>query len=313
MNGTATRALTAAAILGFSGLCSPASAQRIAGQVVFGTGFEAPTLKLGPLAGQDGWTVNPPLTVPESGVVQEKIVSEGSAAALFSAGPLGCVLAEWTRAISLKPGAASIVDVDWDLNLQPSARPAGGWGMWVYADDGVPVAGMYTLASSGDNIFYSTGDPAGVMADTRIERGVWTHFQIHMDYMARTVSFLVNGMPIEQNGLDAVAAPNLKVGSTLTGIGVRAARPGTDAVALDMVSVTTLSLGCYANCDQSVTPPVLNVNDFVCFQTSFAMATGLDPQAQITSYANCDGSSIEPVLNVDDFICFLNRFAKGCM
>src|SRR5262249_46161837 len=28
--------------------------------------------------------------------------------------------------------------------------------------------------------------------------------------------------------------------------------------------------GCYANCDGSTTVPVLNVNDFVCFQTRFA-------------------------------------------
>ena len=29
-------------------------------------------------------------------------------------------------------------------------------------------------------------------------------------------------------------------------------------------------------------------------------------------YSNCDGSTSPPVLNVNDFICFLNRFAAGC-
>ena len=60
---------------------------------------------------------------------------------------------------------------------------------------------------------------------------------------------------------------------------------------------------CYANCDNSSTPPILNVNDFVCFQQKFAAG---DP------YANCDGSTIQPVLNVNDFVCFLSRFAGGC-
>jgi hypothetical protein len=60
---------------------------------------------------------------------------------------------------------------------------------------------------------------------------------------------------------------------------------------------------CYANCDLSSTPPILNVSDFVCFQNRFAQG---DP------YANCDGSTVEPVLNISDFICFLNRFAAGC-
>jgi hypothetical protein len=60
---------------------------------------------------------------------------------------------------------------------------------------------------------------------------------------------------------------------------------------------------CYANCDNSSAPPVLNVNDFGCFINRFA--TG-DP------YANCDGSTTPPTLSVQDFACFLNAFAAGC-
>jgi hypothetical protein len=60
---------------------------------------------------------------------------------------------------------------------------------------------------------------------------------------------------------------------------------------------------CYANCDGSTTPPILNVLDFVCFQTAFA---------QGSSTANCDGSTSPPVLNVLDFVCFQTRYAQGC-
>jgi hypothetical protein len=60
---------------------------------------------------------------------------------------------------------------------------------------------------------------------------------------------------------------------------------------------------CYANCDGSTAAPILNVNDFICFQAKFAAG---DP------YANCDGSTLSPVLNVNDFICFQQRFAAGC-
>jgi hypothetical protein len=60
---------------------------------------------------------------------------------------------------------------------------------------------------------------------------------------------------------------------------------------------------CYANCDGSTTAPVLNVSDFICFQTKYAAN---DP------YANCDGSTIVPVLNVSDFICFQSQYAAGC-
>jgi hypothetical protein len=60
---------------------------------------------------------------------------------------------------------------------------------------------------------------------------------------------------------------------------------------------------CYANCDGSTTPPVLNVNDFTCFLNLYAAGD---------SRANCDGSTTAPVLNVNDFTCFLNRYAAGC-
>jgi hypothetical protein len=64
-----------------------------------------------------------------------------------------------------------------------------------------------------------------------------------------------------------------------------------------------LGVSCYANCDGSTTVPVLNVNDFVCFQAEFAAG---DPRA------NCDGSTAPPVLNVSDFVCFQGAFAAGC-
>jgi hypothetical protein len=60
---------------------------------------------------------------------------------------------------------------------------------------------------------------------------------------------------------------------------------------------------CYANCDGSTVPPILNVGDFTCFLAKFAAG---DPAA------NCDGSTAAPVLNVADFACFLTRVAEGC-
>ena len=34
--------------------------------------------------------------------------------------------------------------------------------------------------------------------------------------------------------------------------------------------------------------------------------------ASVYCYANCDNSTTPPVLNVQDFACFLNLFAAGC-
>ncbi len=54
---------------------------------------------------------------------------------------------------------------------------------------------------------------------------------------------------------------------------------------------------CYPDCDGSGT---LDIDDFICFQTFFAIG---DP------YADCDASGS---LDIDDFICFQTFFAIGC-
>ncbi len=54
---------------------------------------------------------------------------------------------------------------------------------------------------------------------------------------------------------------------------------------------------CYADCDGS---GLLDIGDFICFQTFFAIG---DP------YADCDSDT---VLTIDDFICFQTLHAVGC-
>ncbi len=54
---------------------------------------------------------------------------------------------------------------------------------------------------------------------------------------------------------------------------------------------------CYADCDGDAS---LSIDDFICFQTFFALG---DP------YSDCDEDG---VLSIDDFICFQTFFAIGC-
>jgi hypothetical protein len=56
-------------------------------------------------------------------------------------------------------------------------------------------------------------------------------------------------------------------------------------------------LQCYADCDLDCQ---LNVADFICYQTYFALGD---------LYADCDGSG---ALGIDDFICFQTVFSLGC-
>jgi hypothetical protein len=90
--------------------------------------------------------------------------------------------------------------------------------------------------------------------------------------------------------------------NAFTGSGVENDLSDTDLRVMDVIGYARAA-SCYANCDGSTIPPVLTVNDFVCFQGHFAAGD---------SYANCDNSTQPPVLTVNDFICFQSRFAAGC-
>lgn len=61
---------------------------------------------------------------------------------------------------------------------------------------------------------------------------------------------------------------------------------------------------CYADCDQSTGPGVLDIFDFLCFQNRFNNG---DPYA-----CECDQSTGVGVCDIFDFLCFNNRFAQGC-
>jgi uncharacterized membrane protein len=63
------------------------------------------------------------------------------------------------------------------------------------------------------------------------------------------------------------------------------------------IATISSASACIPDCDNS---GQLNIDDFICFQTFFALG---EPKA------DCDASG---ALNIDDFICFQTNFAIGC-
>jgi hypothetical protein len=61
---------------------------------------------------------------------------------------------------------------------------------------------------------------------------------------------------------------------------------------------------CYADCDPSTGPGILDIFDFLCFGNRFAAA---DPYA-----CDCDTSTGPGVCDIFDFLCFGNEFNAGC-
>jgi uncharacterized membrane protein len=78
---------------------------------------------------------------------------------------------------------------------------------------------------------------------------------------------------------------------------------GSDPQGRTQAFLARIGAPCYPNCDNSTTPPALNVLDFNCFLNLFVSGD---------TRANCDESTGPPTLNILDLNCFIARFTNGC-
>jgi hypothetical protein len=139
------------------------------------------------------------------------------------------------------------------------------------------------------------------------ENGPWGGIVFHLDAVRNGVVVASDTLTIRDlGGRDNIAVDRLEVsGVEFDSLKIYATYGesySAPRMIMDDLTVTPVS-ACYANCDGSTAAPMLNVNDFICFQSKFAAGD---------SYANCDSSTSAPVLNVNDFICFQTKFAAGC-
>jgi uncharacterized membrane protein len=166
-----------------------------------------------------------------------------------------------------------------------------------WAHTGSQVAFRWT-ASTGVQLLAGTTVAQAVSADGRVIVGsagatsfVWTAARGPTPVESLLAPVLPGGWSI-QDHLYAVSADGLRI----AGWGYN---PSGRAEAW-RATLSPEVLFCYANCDLSTGSSVLNVNDFICFQSRFAAA---DP------YADCNRDS---ALNLNDFVCFQAAFAAGC-
>jgi cyclophilin family peptidyl-prolyl cis-trans isomerase len=75
-------------------------------------------------------------------------------------------------------------------------------------------------------------------------------------------------------------------------------------IRVESISGQRVCLTCYADCNKSTGRSVLDIFDFLCFQTNFVLGE---------SYAcDCETSTGPNVCDVFDFLCFQNAFVAGC-
>jgi hypothetical protein len=168
----------------------------------------------------------------------------------------------------------------------------------------LPLTPTTDYGTEESTAFYRYVTDPAIDAGVAVNFGIWlddyTGTQIHTWAKAGATPYYTT--PGVHTGLAGWARGSGSVYSFSTTCG-----PTELTVCQDFAQLFSNVMGpvayCYANCDGSIFPPLLNVNDFACFMSRFAAGD---------SYANCDQSTSPPVLNVNDFACFTAHFAAGC-
>jgi hypothetical protein len=199
----------------------------------------------------------------------------------------------------------------------PPALPFTSASIWIWnADPRLPSSQI--VASSGNVTAQWAGayrvEPGQLLQDTRpiysfditfnfesLGSGeYWIETQVTGG--SATTPYVMDGM-LNAQGSAMVLGPQGWAPTTYSGRGV--AHP------FEIRGIREPIPNCYANCDLSTTPPILNVADFTCFLQQFALSISTAAMHQPGVYADCD-SSHNCCFNIADFSCFLGKFAAGC-
>ena len=203
------------------------------------------------------------------------------------------------------PGTISTVDIDGAGPLTPSTAAtfrAGQLSNLPGAQEGVVMTQRLTLAAGSSYSIAFDWLATNGFVSSNSECGVFTII-VNASPLASAAAGALEGLASAHGHLTATfAAPT----AGDYDIGIRITRPYIAATLIsqyvDNASLAPAAPACYANCDGSSAPPILNANDFQCFLARYA---------QNDAYANCDHSSSAAVLNANDFQCFLNKFATN--
>ncbi|MFO0908913.1 MAG: PEP-CTERM sorting domain-containing protein [Isosphaeraceae bacterium] len=193
-------------------------------QVIYSTGFEAPTFTTGTLSGQGGWTVLGPTNLT---VVENTFASTGTQAvrinALGNIDSGGAVLP-----VSFGIGNGPMVDVSVDQYFTTSTHRSGGQQFVVFTPGGGYMAEA-VMVNDGQLLIHSgLGNQsfAGPTLDA------WHHWEFRLDFVGQKFDFLLDGTTV---------ASSLPFGASSTSAGFvtfQYALPGDDHRYIDNLSIS---------------------------------------------------------------------------
>jgi hypothetical protein len=183
------------------------------GQIIYRTGFEAPTFVAGlPLAGQDGW-VAPPVFSPDAAVITTAKPRQGKqtvrvlGADLVHQDFLGPLtggyydaIGSYRHAVDYDSSGTRAVRVSAHVRIDGPLTPEGtnffsaSIATRTTLTDGTTAGtGELALSSDGNAYGYSGNENAPtLLTHTRVELGEWHELAVVVDFAARTYSFFVD-------------------------------------------------------------------------------------------------------------------------
>ncbi len=207
-------------------------------------------------------------------------------------------------------GAGTLTIPTFSASLSPARTNNTPFG---FSNSPSGTGGDGSITGSGFGVVTIVGGNASVAGLTKYQAGNSPHnyrVQARATYSTTDSGcfdkavYIVNGV---ETDIACNSAPgtyfvqfDVKLGDSW-GFGVRTTDGvfGAGTLVIDSLRAFEMQTdaACYPDCDGD---SALSIDDFICFQTFFALG---DP------YADCDGDS---ALSIDDFICFQTFFAIGC-
>jgi uncharacterized protein (TIGR03437 family) len=214
--------------------------------IIYQTGFEPPTFSPGSINGQDSWTVN---GAPSSTVIETaKVETGGQAIAITPSGATSGIVGP------LRYTSYSAANQTLTFAIDANSSTTGTPSFWTVLDAIINLPPNNDIGISVDqtgqiHIFVTgTDHPTGVS----IARGVWSHYELDVNFSNGTVSALYNGASILQGA--SFSSP----GTTLDAYAFYAqgASPliGTDSGYFDNLSVTASASSSASLVSIAITP-----------------------------------------------------------
>lgn len=215
--------------------------------VVYSTGFEGPQFSAGSLLGQDQWQNDPPTA--NSAFVQGAVVSAGSQAARFDAAALTPGTTWFYRPLNYVVGVPNrFVRISWDMRISSAASPSSSWGVEVFDPSIVARFALCFVSNATGTFFvFNTAAQNSINSGIVIPKDAWRHYEVVLDFQAKTSSFFVEGTPAAQNiQWDADVFPP---SNTIADADFRCTTPGNDSCFVDNFQVIAVPAPCPGDAD----------------------------------------------------------------